>query len=136
MKKWFSTISGEIRLCPPGKRWRNLLLPIILAILFMPLTRCFFLWAGNHKEFIENVYCRRIYPVISHIVSALTGWIPFSLAEMGTVYVDRGCDHLSHYPGSSPLYSPLPHLSYLPGNRLDAGDRQHVLFCFLWAVGD
>lgn len=30
---------------------------------------------------VESVYSRRIYPVISHAVDTLTGWMPFSLAE-------------------------------------------------------
>lgn len=60
--------------------YRSLLcrLPLLLLIplgLLLP-----HLFAGR-SAWIESVYCARLYPAIRAVLSTLTGWFPFSLAE-------------------------------------------------------
>ena len=57
-------------------RKRNLLL------LLIPLGIFFTEWAKKHAEVAEHVFAQGIYKVYSQIVATLTGWIPFSLAEL------------------------------------------------------
>jgi len=37
--------------------------------------------ATGQPEAVENVYARRVFPVVARLVSAATGWLPFSLSE-------------------------------------------------------
>ncbi len=37
--------------------------------------------AAGHPAGVERLYARGVYPVVVRVVSALTGWVPFSLAE-------------------------------------------------------
>lgn len=53
-----------------------------LFLLLIPLGIIFTEWAKTHVEAAEHVFARGIYKVYSHIVATLTGWIPFSLAEL------------------------------------------------------
>ena len=57
-------------------RKRNLLL------LLIPLGIFFTEWAKKNAEVTEHVFARGIYKVYSQVVAVLTGWIPFSLAEL------------------------------------------------------
>lgn len=57
-------------------RKRNLLL------LLIPLGILFTEWAKAHVEAAEHVFAQGIYKVYSLFVATLTGWIPFSLAEL------------------------------------------------------
>lgn len=81
MKKWFQSLWAVAGGHPAGRSWRRLIFPLSLALVCAPMGRVLFLWAGRHPEMVESVYSRRIYPVISHAVDTLTGWMPFSLAE-------------------------------------------------------
>lgn len=58
------------------RRKRNLLL------LLIPLGILCNEWAKTHVEVAEHVFARGIYKVYSQVVATLTGWIPFSLAEL------------------------------------------------------
>ena len=53
-----------------------------LIILLIPLGIFFTEWAKNNVEVAEHVFARGIYRVCSQVVAVLTGWIPFSLAEL------------------------------------------------------
>ncbi len=63
----------------------------LLFLLLFPLT--FLISAGAKKSvFIaEEVFAKRIYKVHSVVVSAVTGWIPFSLAELIVVVGPMVC---------------------------------------------
>ena len=39
------------------------------------------LLAAGQPEAVETVYARRVFPVVARLVSAATGWMPFSLSE-------------------------------------------------------
>ena len=41
--------------------------------------------ASRHPAVVEDLYARRLYPVVAHAVSFVTGRLPFSLAEVGVV---------------------------------------------------
>ncbi len=81
MKKWFRSLWSVAGGHPEGKSWRRLIPILILALLCAPLGRGLFLLAGRNPAVVEAVYSRKIYPVLSHAIDTLTGWIPFSLAE-------------------------------------------------------
>ena len=81
MKKWLDSLWEAAGGHPQGRGWRRLIFPLSLALLCAPLGRALFLWAGRAPERVEAVYSGKIYPVLSHAVDRLTGWIPFSLAE-------------------------------------------------------
>ena len=51
-------------------------------LLFIPLGIFFTEWAKRDTEVAEHVFARGIYPVYAQVVAALTGWLPFSLAEL------------------------------------------------------
>lgn len=58
------------------RRKRNLIL------LLIPLGILFSEWAKKDADIAEKVFARGIYPVYSQVVATLTGWLPFSLAEL------------------------------------------------------
>jgi len=58
--------------------WRDRLLLFSL----LPLTWAVQAWTRSHPEFVENVYSRKIYPVIAEFVGTLTGWTSYSFAEL------------------------------------------------------
>lgn len=58
--------------------WRERL--ILFSLL--PLTWAVQAWTRSHPEFVENVYSRKLYPVIAEFVGTLTGWTSYSFAEL------------------------------------------------------
>lgn len=50
-----------------------------------PLACLLLLWAKNSEYFAEEIYAKRIFHVYSQVFSNLTGWLPFSLAELFVV---------------------------------------------------
>ena len=39
------------------------------------------LLAARHPETVEHLYARRVFPALARLVTAATGWLPFSLSE-------------------------------------------------------
>lgn len=62
--------------CQTFFKWRTLLLLLLPAgILLLEVSK-------RNTQLTEKVFAGRIYPVLAHTISFLTGWIPFSLAEV------------------------------------------------------
>jgi len=69
-----------MKLHPPQTRLKKILLELIWllpGLIFYGLFRLAFLW----PEFTETQYSRGVFRAISQALSALFGWIPFSLGE-------------------------------------------------------
>ena len=54
-------------------------------LLLFPLTYLISALAKRSVFVAEEIFAKRIYKVHSTVVSALTGWLPFSLAEFTVV---------------------------------------------------
>jgi len=59
-------------------RWRR---TVLLAAL-LPAAVVLQWAASAAPDFVETAYSRTVYPLIVGVLGALTGWIPFSLAEL------------------------------------------------------
>ena len=53
-----------------------------LILLFIPLGIILNEWAKSSAFIAEELFAKRIYKVISQGMGILTGWIPFSVAEL------------------------------------------------------
>ena len=53
-----------------------------LILLLIPMGIVFTEWAKSDVAVAEKIFARGSYPVYSRVVAVLTGWIPFSLAEL------------------------------------------------------
>lgn len=60
--------------------YRRLALRLPLLLL-LPLGLGLPILFSGRTDWVETVYCARIYPAVRGALSALTGWFPFSLAE-------------------------------------------------------
>lgn len=70
-----------MKLCPPQTRLKKILfemLWLLPGLVFYGLFRLAFLWPG----FTETRYSRGVFRAIGQTLSALFGWLPFSLGEM------------------------------------------------------
>ncbi len=69
----------EVAELDPAVRWRSRLIVTGVAVaLALPVQ----LLATASPDFAEHVYARRIYPVVATVLNLITGWLPFSLAEL------------------------------------------------------
>jgi hypothetical protein len=66
---------------PLPKAWKRQLLKLPWLLLF-PAALLLKEWASVHSGFVEGFYSRGVFPVISHIVGFLFGWMHFSVAEL------------------------------------------------------
>lgn len=71
MNKHKDTVHRLIRL---KRLWFLLLFPLALGLLTL---------AKRSEYFAEEIYAQRVFHLYSQVFSFVTGWIPFSLAEMG-----------------------------------------------------
>ena len=67
-----------VPVAPRPYRSLALRLPLLLLVPLGFLLPSFF---STRMDWVEAVYCARIYPVVRGALSALTGWFSFSLAE-------------------------------------------------------
>lgn len=76
-KKWRHRVPAEGRkmktILKKKRIWLLLLIPVSVLILELAKRNIFF---------AEEIMAKRVYKVLSVAVSALTGWIPFSVAEL------------------------------------------------------
>lgn len=54
----------------------------LLLLLFAPLTYVLMFFAASHPLLVETVYSRHIYPVVSLVLSRLTAFTPWCMAEL------------------------------------------------------
>jgi len=66
---------------PPKRTWKQLALKLPWLLLF-PAALLAAEIASRHPQATENVYSRRIYPVISQVWGTLFRFFPFSVAEI------------------------------------------------------
>jgi len=52
-----------------------------LLILLTPAAALFSLFGKYHPDWVENIYSRKIYPILSQSIGYLSSLVPFSLAE-------------------------------------------------------
>ena len=66
-------LQGTVRPYRFKRQWLLLLFPAALALSW---------WGKTHPQWTEQVYALKIYKYISQLGSTLSGWVPFSLAEL------------------------------------------------------
>ncbi len=117
----------------PASEWRKQLFRLF-ALLLIPIGIFLPKLAAQHPEFIENVFSRSVYPVISHAIGAVFSIVPFSVAEW-LLYLSVLAIVVSVIAGLIRLFMKKIHISAFIGIFISiaiAGGALLNIFYFAW----